>query len=61
MRASRESLTVAEESLVEEEEEPTVIVRARRAVLQDGLRRPRDDADETLSLTVSGARGLGRY
>ena len=59
VRASRESLTVAEESLVEEEEEPTVIVRARRAFLQDEAPAPRDDADETLSLTVSGARGLG--
>ena len=41
VRASRESLTVAEESLVEEEEEPTVIVRARRAFLQDEAPAPR--------------------
>merc|ERR1719271_1737263 len=60
VRASRESATVAEDSLVEEEEEPTVIIRARRAVLQDEAPAPRDDNnDETLSLTVSGARGLG--
>ena len=53
VRASRESITV-----VEEEEEPTVIVRARRAALQDEAPAPRDDNnDETLSLTVSGARG----